>query len=76
MECGIQKKVYFKQKKIMTEIKIKINSCQDCPFFTSETQYTADSFERPEKWICKKKNKTYLLLLLFLGKKKLKCFYY
>lgn len=40
----------------MPEIKIKIKSCQDCPFFTSETQYTADSFERPEKWICKKKS--------------------
>lgn len=39
-----------------TEIKITINSCQDCPFFKSEPQYTADSFERPEKWMCKKQH--------------------
>jgi len=42
----------------MAEIKLEIKSCQECPFFDSETQYTADSWERPEKWICKKEKKT------------------
>ena len=26
--------------------------CKDCPNLKRETQYTEDSFERPEKWIC------------------------
>ena len=37
-----------------TEIKIKIKDCSECPFWTSERVYTADSFEMVFKWICKK----------------------
>lgn len=38
----------------MTIIKLEINTCKDCPFFHSERIYTADSFERPFDWFCKK----------------------
>jgi len=38
----------------MTEIKLEINSCADCPFLKRERIYTADSFERPERWTCGK----------------------
>jgi hypothetical protein len=37
-----------------TEIKIKIKDCSECPFWESERVYTADSFEMPFKWTCKK----------------------
>lgn len=37
-----------------TEIKIKIKDCSECPFWKSERVYTADSFEMPFKWTCKK----------------------
>lgn len=36
------------------EIKIKIKDCSECPFWTDEKVYTADSFENAYKWICKK----------------------
>ena len=38
----------------MTEIRIKIKNCSECPFWTDEKVYTADSFENVFKWICKK----------------------
>jgi len=34
---------------------IVLESCTKCEFFDTKTIYTADSFERPEKWFCKKK---------------------
>lgn len=38
----------------MTKIQIEIKDCSECPFYTSERVYTADSFENIFKWICKK----------------------
>ena len=32
-----------------------LDSCTKCDGFDTELIYTADSFERPEKWFCKKK---------------------
>ena len=34
---------------------IKIDSCSECRHRRTEPDYTADSWERPEKWICSKK---------------------
>lgn len=39
------------------KITIDIKSCQECPHFHSETISTGDSWDRPEKWTCKKANK-------------------
>ena len=36
--------------------QIEINSCRECPYFSSEKVYTADSFEDVNKWICNKAN--------------------
>lgn len=36
------------------EIKIEIKKCSECPFFKEERVYTADSFEIPFDWFCKK----------------------
>jgi len=36
----------------MTQIKIDIKDCSDCPFFKSSPYPTMDSFERPEYWWC------------------------
>lgn len=36
------------------EIKIDIKDCSQCTHFESERVYTADSFEMPFKWMCKK----------------------
>lgn len=41
----------------MAKIVIDIKSCKECPHFQSEIVRTSDSFERPEKWTCKKSNK-------------------
>lgn len=38
------------------EIKIDIKNCEQCPYFYSERLYTADSFEIPFNWFCKKEN--------------------
>lgn len=38
----------------MTEIKIKIKSCEECPFVNIEKVYTADSWEDVSRWTCKK----------------------
>lgn len=32
---------------------IEINSCSQCPHFSSERDYTGDSWEFVEKWHCK-----------------------
>lgn len=40
----------------MTEIKIEIKSCADCPFVDIKRVYTSDNFERPDKWTCTKNN--------------------
>lgn len=37
------------------QVTITINSCTKCEHFDTKAVYTSDSFERPEKWICKKK---------------------
>lgn len=39
------------------EIKIDIKSCKQCPHFYSKRLYTADSFEMPFDWFCKKEHK-------------------
>jgi hypothetical protein len=36
------------------EIIIDIKNCKECPFFEQERMYTADSFEEPYNWFCKK----------------------
>lgn len=38
-------------------IKIEIENCSGCPFMVSKRVYTADSFEVPFEWKCKKANK-------------------
>lgn len=40
----------------MTKIVIEknIKDCSDCEFRRVEIVYTADSFERPERWECEK----------------------
>lgn len=38
----------MKEVKIVTVIK----SCKDCPHFSEERMYTADSFEMPFNWFC------------------------
>ena len=40
----------------MPEIKINIKNCSECPYFKEERMYTADSFEMPFDWFCKKAN--------------------
>lgn len=39
------------------KIGIDIKDCSECPFWESERVYTADSFEMPYKWTCKKANR-------------------
>ena len=41
----------------MTKIVVDIKNCSECPFWDSERVYTADSFEMPFKWMCKKSHK-------------------
>jgi len=36
------------------KIQIEIKKCSECPFFKEERVYTADSFEMPFDWFCKK----------------------
>ena len=36
----------------MTEIKIEIKDCSQCPYHKSSPYPTPDSFERPEYWWC------------------------
>jgi len=38
-------------------IKLKVKTCQQCPFFLSERAYTADSFEMCFNWFCNKEEK-------------------
>lgn len=40
----------------MTQIKLEIKTCKECPFFKEERLYTADSFELAHDWFCKKMN--------------------
>lgn len=35
---------------------LPITCCRTCPHMKSETVYTADSWERPEKWLCSKQH--------------------
>jgi len=35
----------------MTRI-LEIHSCKECPHKRTKPQYTADSFEHNEKWLC------------------------
>jgi len=37
-------------------VNLKITTCTECPHFTSERDYTEDSFEFCTKWICKHDN--------------------
>lgn len=41
----------------MTEIRLKINTCIECPFCKRSKVYTGDSFEDVEQWVCQKKGK-------------------
>lgn len=34
---------------------VTLTSCTKCEHWGTKTIYTADSFERPDKWFCKKK---------------------
>ena len=36
------------------EIKIEVKNCNECPHFKEVRVYTADSFEMPFDWFCKK----------------------
>ena len=38
------------------KITLDIKSCKECPHFKETRIYTADSFEMPFDWFCKKKN--------------------
>jgi hypothetical protein len=38
------------------KIILDIKTCKECPFFEQERMYTADSFEEPFDWFCKKMN--------------------
>jgi hypothetical protein len=39
----------------MRKIVFEIESCEGCPKLKTERVYTADSFERPYKWMCSAK---------------------
>lgn len=42
----------------MTEIKINIESCKECPFVSIEKVYTEDSWDDVSKYTCNKSRKT------------------
>jgi len=44
----------MKKEKEVSEVTLKIKSCTECPHFSSERDYTADSFEFVTRWDCKK----------------------
>lgn len=35
-----------------TAIKLEIKNCSECPFFTRERHYTADSWDEAYNWFC------------------------
>ena len=37
----------------MATIQLEINSCRDCPFFTTANQWSSDGWDRMEDWMCK-----------------------
>lgn len=39
------------------KIELEINSCMDCPHFTRERYWTADSWEESYNWFCNKRDK-------------------
>ena len=40
----------------MTKILIEIKGCKECPFVDISRDYTADSWEHCEKYVCKKQH--------------------
>jgi len=38
----------------MATIQLEIKSCQECPHFKTENQYSTDGWDRMEDWICTK----------------------
>jgi hypothetical protein len=36
------------------QVFLPMTSCRQCPHLHTEPDYTADSWERPEKWFCDK----------------------
>jgi hypothetical protein len=36
------------------KIQLEIKTCKECPFFEEKRMYTADSWEMPYDWFCKK----------------------
>jgi len=38
------------------KIFIEINSCKECPYFTTKNHYSTDGFDFMEDWVCTKAN--------------------